>query len=84
MIFSAHLVIRMRTKRFRIRWPVAGTKRGRSTTWTRIRVNLENVPPELRPDQEPLDPDYDPWAGVDWPGKPGAGEAARANADAAE
>ncbi len=46
--------------------------RGRSTTWTRIRVNLENVPPELRPPQEPLDPDYDPWAGVDWPGKPGS------------
>lgn len=45
--------------------------RGRSTTWTRIRVNLENVPPELRPPQEPLDPDYDPWAGVDWPGRPG-------------
>jgi bifunctional non-homologous end joining protein LigD len=44
--------------------------RGRSTTWTRIRVNLENVPPELRPPQEPLDPDYDPWAGVDWPGRP--------------
>jgi bifunctional non-homologous end joining protein LigD len=46
--------------------------RGRSTTWTRIRVNLENVPPDLRPPQEPLDPDYDPWAGVDWPGKPSA------------
>jgi bifunctional non-homologous end joining protein LigD len=44
--------------------------RGRSTTWTRIRLNLENVPPELRPPQEPLDPDYDPWAGMDWPGKP--------------
>ncbi len=44
--------------------------RGRSTTWTRIRVNLENVPPELRPPQEPLDPDYDPWAGMEWPGKP--------------
>ncbi len=44
--------------------------RGRSTTWTRIRVNLENVPPDLRPPQEPLDPDYDPWAGVEWPGKP--------------
>jgi len=37
--------------------------RGRFTTWTRIRVNLRNVPPELRPPQEPLDPDYDPWAG---------------------
>jgi DNA ligase D-like protein (predicted polymerase) len=31
--------------------------RGRSTTWTRIRVNLQNVPAELRPVQEPLDPD---------------------------
>jgi bifunctional non-homologous end joining protein LigD len=37
--------------------------RGRYTTWTRIRLNLEHVPPELRPGQEPLDPDYDPWAG---------------------
>ena len=31
--------------------------RGRSSTWTRIRVNLQHVPVELRPDQEPLDPD---------------------------
>ena len=31
--------------------------RGRFTTWTRIRVNLQHVPPELRPVQEPLDPD---------------------------
>jgi DNA ligase D-like protein (predicted polymerase) len=31
--------------------------RGRSTTWTRIRVNLQNVPAQLRPVQEPLDPD---------------------------
>jgi bifunctional non-homologous end joining protein LigD len=31
--------------------------RGRSSTWTRIRVNLEHVPVELRPAQEPLDPD---------------------------
>jgi DNA ligase D-like protein (predicted polymerase) len=37
--------------------------RGRSSTWTRVRVNLEHVPESLRPDQEPLDPDYDPWAG---------------------
>jgi len=36
--------------------------RGRSSTWTRVRVNLEHVPKELRPKQEPLDPDYDPWA----------------------
>jgi bifunctional non-homologous end joining protein LigD len=31
--------------------------RGRYTTWTRIRVNLEHVPEGLRPTQEPLDPD---------------------------
>jgi DNA ligase D-like protein (predicted polymerase) len=31
--------------------------RGRYTAWYRVRVNLQNVPPELRPDQEPLDPD---------------------------
>jgi DNA ligase D-like protein (predicted polymerase) len=42
--------------------------RGRSTTWTRIRVNLEHVPEDLRPPQEPLDPDDDPWAR--WVGGP--------------
>jgi len=31
--------------------------RGRYSTWTRIRVNLQHVPADLRPDQEPLDPD---------------------------
>ena len=31
--------------------------RGRYRTWTRIRVNLQHVPAELRPAQEPLDPD---------------------------
>jgi bifunctional non-homologous end joining protein LigD len=31
--------------------------RGRFTTWTRIRVNLQHVPAERRPAQEPLDPD---------------------------
>ena len=31
--------------------------RGRYATWTRIRVNLQHVPEELRPPQEPLDPD---------------------------
>ena len=31
--------------------------RGRFRTWTRIRVNLEHVPDELRPAQEALDPD---------------------------
>ena len=32
-------------------------ERGRYRTWTRIRVNLQHVPLELRPAQEPLDPD---------------------------
>ena len=41
--------------------------RGRFTTWTRIRVNLRHVPKELRPAQEPLEVDYDPWAGMSWP-----------------
>jgi DNA ligase D-like protein (predicted polymerase) len=36
------------------------TMRGRSSTWTRIRVNLRNVPEELRPAQEKPDPDHDP------------------------
>jgi DNA ligase D-like protein (predicted polymerase) len=35
--------------------------RGRYRTWTRIRVNLQHVPPELRPAQAALDPDEDPW-----------------------
>ena len=34
--------------------------RGRSSTWTRIRVNLRNVPEDLRPPQETPDPDDDP------------------------
>jgi hypothetical protein len=34
--------------------------RGRSSTWTRIRVNLRNVPESLRPAQETPDPDDDP------------------------
>jgi hypothetical protein len=41
--------------------------RGRSTTWTRVRVNLEHVPEGLRPPQEALDPDYDPWRGFTFP-----------------
>ncbi len=36
--------------------------RGRSSTWTRIRLNLRNVPVEQRPPQEKLEVDYDPWA----------------------
>jgi bifunctional non-homologous end joining protein LigD len=34
--------------------------RGRFHTWTRIRVNLQHVPVELRPAQEALDPDDAP------------------------
>jgi hypothetical protein len=34
--------------------------RGRFHTWTRIRVNLQHVPTELRPPQEALDPDAAP------------------------
>jgi DNA ligase D-like protein (predicted polymerase) len=34
--------------------------RGRSSTWTRIRVNLRNVPEKIRPAQETPDPDDDP------------------------
>jgi bifunctional non-homologous end joining protein LigD len=45
--------------------------RGRSTTWTRIRINLRNVPEKHRPPQEALEVDYDPWEGVEWPGRPG-------------
>ena len=40
--------------------------RGRFRTWTRVRVNLQHVPAELRPAQEPLDPDEnlaDEWSG---------------------
>ncbi|TDC00499.1 DNA polymerase domain-containing protein [Nonomuraea longispora] len=35
--------------------------RGRSSVWYRIRVNLEHVPEDERPAQEPLEADYDPW-----------------------
>jgi DNA ligase D-like protein (predicted polymerase) len=49
--------------------------RGRFTTWTRIRLNLRHVPEEMRPEQEPLEVDYDPWEGFagdgEWP-TPGA------------
>jgi bifunctional non-homologous end joining protein LigD len=34
--------------------------RGRSSSWTRIRINLRSVPEELRPLNEPPDPDDDP------------------------
>ena len=38
------------------------TMRGRSSTWTRVRVNLQHVPEDGRPTQEPLDPDDAPAA----------------------
>jgi bifunctional non-homologous end joining protein LigD len=34
--------------------------RGRSSTWTRIRINLRHVPEDQRPAQETPDPDDDP------------------------
>jgi DNA ligase D-like protein (predicted polymerase) len=36
--------------------------RGRSTNWTRVRVNLRHVPEAMRPPAEPPDPDFDPFA----------------------
>ncbi|TYL52667.1 non-homologous end-joining DNA ligase [Agromyces mariniharenae] len=36
--------------------------RGSSSLWYRIRVNLQHVPEGERPQQEPLEVDYDPWA----------------------
>ena len=47
--------------------------RGRSSTWTRIRVNLRHVPEAIRPKQETPDPDDDPtreWR--TWQGKRGS------------
>ena len=63
-------------ERWRVRHPQAAAHlepadilvdamRGRFTTWTRIRINLQHVPEALRPPQEPLDPDdapANPWA----------------------
>jgi bifunctional non-homologous end joining protein LigD len=44
--------------------------RGRSSTWTRIRVNLRHVPESERPTEEAPDPDYDPWRGWKPPPRP--------------
>jgi DNA ligase D-like protein (predicted polymerase) len=41
--------------------------RGRSSVWYRIRINLQHVPEPERPPQEPLEVDYDPWAGAGAP-----------------
>jgi DNA ligase D-like protein (predicted polymerase) len=52
-------------------WPLLGpadvlvdSMRGRSSTWTRIRLNLRNVPEAQRPPQEALEVDFDPWQGL--------------------
>jgi hypothetical protein len=44
--------------------------RGRSSTWTRIRVNLRHVPEDKRPVEEEPDPDYDPWRRSDSASRP--------------
>jgi DNA ligase D-like protein (predicted polymerase) len=43
--------------------------RGPSSIWYRIRINLQHVPEDQRPPQEPLLADYNPWenyAGPQW------------------
>jgi DNA ligase D-like protein (predicted polymerase) len=45
--------------------------RGRSSLWYRVRVNLIHVPETDRPGQGPLEVDYDPWAGFEWPDRSG-------------
>src|ERR1700740_1420153 len=59
-------------ERWKARYPQAAARlqvddvlvdsmRGRSTTWTRLRINLRNVPGGDPPPEDPPDPDYDPW-----------------------
>jgi bifunctional non-homologous end joining protein LigD len=43
--------------------------RGSSSLWYRVRINLQHAPDGDRPAQEPLEVDYDPWAGRVWPGR---------------
>jgi DNA ligase D-like protein (predicted polymerase) len=45
--------------------------RGRSSTWTRIRLNLHHVPAAQRPPQEALEVDFDPWQGLRGDESPG-------------
>ena len=45
--------------------------RGRSYSWTRIRLNLRHVPEAERPPQEPLVIDYDPWTQGEGPRRRG-------------
>lgn len=46
--------------------------RGSSSLWYRVRINLQHVPESERPQQEELIADYDPWAGKEWPVRPGS------------
>ena len=75
-------------ERWKARWPLVvpflepadllvDGMRGRSSLWYRVRVNLIHVPESDRPPQEALDPDYDPWAGYEWPDR--SGQVARAS-----
>jgi bifunctional non-homologous end joining protein LigD len=41
--------------------------RGPSSIWYRIRINLQHVPEEQRPAQEPLLADYNPWENYSGP-----------------
>jgi hypothetical protein len=41
--------------------------RGPSSIWYRIRINLQHVPPDRRPPQEPLLADYSPWENYSGP-----------------
>jgi bifunctional non-homologous end joining protein LigD len=45
--------------------------RGRSSLWYRVRVNLTHVPESDRPEQEPLEVDYDPWSEYAFPDRSG-------------
>jgi bifunctional non-homologous end joining protein LigD len=45
--------------------------RGRSYSWTRIRLNLRHVPEAERPPQEALEVDYDPWTQGEGPRRRG-------------
>ncbi len=67
-------------ERWKARYPAAAgwlqvddvlvdSMRGRSSTWTRIRINLRHVPEADRPAEEPPDPDYDPWRDADPEGR---------------
>jgi DNA ligase D-like protein (predicted polymerase) len=47
-------------KRLAVDDVLVDSMRGRSSTWTRIRINLRNVPEKQRPPQETPDPDDDP------------------------